>query len=326
MKQSVLIHMAKRSRAQRAGEGVGFRGGAWLARNLLPNAGTIVIVLILIFTQNAWAHPLAAPYAAGPATMSFTVQGRLANPDGTAVADGAYNLSFAIYDAASGGNLVWGPESHSAVPVRGGLYSVGVGSKTGGGIPTSVWDGDRYLEIGVNGETLSPRELVRSVPMADWARSAEVANTVLTLPAASVTTDTIQDAAVTGDKIAKGAVGEDTLAADVHIPVIKSGVVEINSNTPTPVSSYRDRLNQGSGRRTTDPIHVSFDEPFVTAPVVVASFTLLDCGAVDYTKPTNTRIEVITTGITPDGFDLVIATWADSKVWSANVAWVAYTQ
>jgi hypothetical protein len=32
-----------------------------------------------------------------------------------------------------------------------------------------VWEADRYLEITVDGETLSPRELVRSVPIAGMA-------------------------------------------------------------------------------------------------------------------------------------------------------------
>jgi len=42
-----------------------------------------------------------------------------------------------------------------------------LGSQTSGGIPTSTWNGDRYLEITVGGETLSPRELIRSVPIED---------------------------------------------------------------------------------------------------------------------------------------------------------------
>ncbi|MBN1874897.1 MAG: hypothetical protein JXA33_11760, partial [Anaerolineae bacterium] len=78
-------------------------------------------------------------------------------------------MSFALYDAATGGALIWGPENHTAVPVSDGLFSVGLGSQTAGGIPTSAWNGDRYLEITVGGETLNPRELIRSVPIAGMA-------------------------------------------------------------------------------------------------------------------------------------------------------------
>jgi hypothetical protein len=100
-------------------------------------------------------------------------------------------MTFALWDAATGGNLVWGPESHAAVPVSDGLFSVGLGSQTSGGIPTTVWDGDRYLEITVGGETLSPRELIRSVPIAGMA---------LTVPDGAIGTEQIADGAVTQAK------------------------------------------------------------------------------------------------------------------------------
>ena len=95
-------------------------------------------------------------------------QGRLADSGGTPI-NGTRGMAFAIYDAATSGNLIWGPETHAAVPVSNGLFSVGLGSQTSGGIPTTVWNGDRYLEISVGGETLGPRELIRSVPIAGMA-------------------------------------------------------------------------------------------------------------------------------------------------------------
>ena len=65
-------------------------------------------------------------------------------------------------EAGEGANLgriaVWGPESHAAVPVSQGLFGAGLGSQTSGGVPASAWNGDRYLEITVGGETLSPCE------------------------------------------------------------------------------------------------------------------------------------------------------------------------
>ena len=140
-----------------------------LAHWLMPNGGTLLLIAVLILTQRVWAKPLLAPSAApGPSATTVNYQGRLADNGGTPLT-GAYGMTFALYDAATGGNLKWGPESHAAVPVSDGLFSVGLGSQTGGGIPTNVWDGDRYLEITVGGETLSPRELIRSVPIAGMA-------------------------------------------------------------------------------------------------------------------------------------------------------------
>ncbi len=140
-----------------------------ILRWLMPNGGTLLLVIALIATAQVRARPLASPTGApGPSATTVNYQGRLAD-DAGAPLDGTYGMSFALYDAATGGNLVWGPEEHTAVEVSDGLFSVGLGSKTSGGIPTTKWNGDRYLEITVGGETLEPRELIRSVPIAGMA-------------------------------------------------------------------------------------------------------------------------------------------------------------
>jgi hypothetical protein len=149
-----------------------------LLRWLTPNGGTLLLIAVLILTQNVWAKPLlSTANAPGPSATTVNYQGRLADSGGIAL-DGTYGMRFALYDAASEGNLIWGPEVHDAVPVSAGLFSVGLGSQTSGGIPTNTWNGDRYLEITVGGETLSPRELIRSVPIAGMA---------LTVPDGAVT-------------------------------------------------------------------------------------------------------------------------------------------
>lgn len=137
----------------------------------LPTPGNVIFTLLvaglLIMTQQVWG---AASFANLPGASATTVnyQGRLADRNGNTL-NGPQNLEFAIYDTNTGGNLIWGSESHTGVPVSDGLFSVGLGSLTAGGIPTSTWNGDRYLQITVNGETLSPRELIRSVPIAGMA-------------------------------------------------------------------------------------------------------------------------------------------------------------
>ncbi len=140
-----------------------------LLRWLTPNGGTLLLIAVLLLTQNAWARPTVSPAAApGPSATTVNYQGRLADSGGSPL-DGSYGMSFSLWDAATDGNLAWGPENHTAVPVSNGLFSVGLGSQTAGGIPTTTWGGDRYLEITVGGETLSPRELIRSVPVAGMA-------------------------------------------------------------------------------------------------------------------------------------------------------------
>jgi len=140
----------------------------WLGRQIMPNIGTLLLVTVLILTQNVWARQAAGPTSPGPSATTVNYQGHLSDSDGVPL-DGTYGMSFALYDAATDGSLVWGPEEHTAVEVSDGLFSVGLGSKTSGGIPTTTWNGDRYLEITVGGETLEPRELIRSVPIAGMA-------------------------------------------------------------------------------------------------------------------------------------------------------------
>jgi hypothetical protein len=140
-----------------------------LLRWFVPNGGTLLLVAALILTQQVWARPLLSPASApGPSATTVNYQGRLADHSGNPL-NGTYGMTFSLWDAATAGNLVWGPESHAAVPVSQGLFSVGLGSQTTGGIPTSAWNGDRYLQITVGGENLSPRELIRSVPIAGMA-------------------------------------------------------------------------------------------------------------------------------------------------------------
>jgi hypothetical protein len=171
----------------------------WL-RAWLPTRGNVVFTLLamalLLWAQSAGAFPSQATTAApGPSATTVNYQGRLANSGGTPITQNGVSMQFAIYDAPTGGNLVWGSESHT-VNVANGLFNVGLGSVTSGGIPTTVWNGDRYLQITVGGETLSPRELIRSVPIAGMA---------LTVPDGAITTAKIADGAVTTAKFAPGA-------------------------------------------------------------------------------------------------------------------------
>lgn len=99
-------------------------------------------------------------------TTAFTFQGRL--NEGTAPADGSYDLKFTLYDAAgAGGTTIGGPVTNAASVVSAGLFTVTLDFGAGG-----FTGEDRWLEIAVrtNGGgaflTLSPRQRLTSTPYA----------------------------------------------------------------------------------------------------------------------------------------------------------------
>ena len=167
-----------------------------ILRWLTPNGGTILLVLILIFTQNVWAAPLQSVLnAPGPSATTINYQGRLASSEGTPL-DEQVDLKFAIYDALEDGSMIWPeiglPEEHKEVPVSDGLFTVVLGEgmvdgNSSNGIDSSVWNGDRWLQVWVEDEILYPREQIHSVPIAGMA---------LTVP----------DGAITASKLASDAI------------------------------------------------------------------------------------------------------------------------
>jgi hypothetical protein len=142
-------------------------GADWkrLARWMLPSPGTILMILVLLWAQSAGALPLAQQAApASPSTTTVNYQGRLADAGGAPI-NGQVTLQFALYATDVDPNPLWGPETHPNVPVSDGLFSVILGSQLGG-IPQDILGGDLWLEIIVEGETLSPRERLAAVPYA----------------------------------------------------------------------------------------------------------------------------------------------------------------
>jgi hypothetical protein len=186
----------------------------------LPNGGTILIVLVLLLTQKVWGQgAFEVAQLPGPSATTVNFQGQLSDSNANPV-NGNQTITFAIYASAANNDLVWGPETHVNVPVSNGLFSVGLGSQTVGGIPTTTWDGDRYLQITINGEALTPRELIRSVPIAGLA---------LTVP----------DGAITADKLSPTAAGRWSMYTNPISAVHQNGgsdftwqVADLSSTLP----------------------------------------------------------------------------------------------
>jgi hypothetical protein len=161
----------------------------------------------------------------------MTYQGKLTNAQGQAVPDGTCNLRFYIYDAATGGNLLWQePDATQPidlqVQVSGGVFTVTLGSSVP--LPPSVFTGNTWLQTKVNGSLLTPRVRITA---NGYAFRASIAESVV-------------DASVTSSKIAAGAVQNGHITGNaVTAEKIASGQVVKSLN------SLKDdvTLSPGSG-------------------------------------------------------------------------------
>ncbi len=91
-------------------------------------------------------------------------QGRLTTPSGTAVPNGNYSVSFALYGTPSGGSAYWG-ETQTVATVD-GLFSAQIGTVSW--FPTWLFDDSlRWLGIKVGTDPeMSPRTKLTAVPFA----------------------------------------------------------------------------------------------------------------------------------------------------------------
>ena len=104
---------------------------------------------------------------AAPNAMNF--QGRLADSSGAAVPDGNYDMRFLIFEVETegSGSQLW--EEYQEVAVTDGVYNVtlGQGTPVVGSFDAALFSGDdRWLEVWVEDEALSPRQKLASVAYA----------------------------------------------------------------------------------------------------------------------------------------------------------------
>lgn len=139
-----------------------------LKHQLIPNAGTIAIVALLLVGFRAFAMPeaLASP---DPSPSGISYQGYLTDKDGKPL-QGAVTLTFRLYPGESNAPVLW-DELHENVPVNGGLFNVMLGSKNA--IPASVWSNPEvFLGIDAGEGDMYPRQRVGRVPYALYADHA----------------------------------------------------------------------------------------------------------------------------------------------------------
>ncbi len=128
------------------------------------NTMGILFFVIMLLSFSAWADvPLQINY-----------QGYLADSSGMPVTGTNIPMKFRIFDVATGSTDLWAEDQ--AVDVQSGIYDVvlGDGTTTNGTFDTALFATQPlWLEVEVNGETMSPRQKITSVAYAMQAGQAD---------------------------------------------------------------------------------------------------------------------------------------------------------
>ncbi|MBI4370118.1 MAG: hypothetical protein HY547_07810 [Elusimicrobia bacterium] len=128
----------------------------------------ILLILSLVYALGLGTLDSRAEGTAltGSVPSGINYQGRLED-NGTAV-NATKSLTFKLYDASTGGSLLWNSGALS-IAVNSGLFNTSLA------IPISALSGNttRYLEVTVGTVTLSPREILNAVPYALVAKTLE---------------------------------------------------------------------------------------------------------------------------------------------------------
>lgn len=164
---------------------------------LLPNPGTLIVVLILLVIMPTLARPFQGPTAASISTIPY--QGRLANAAGEPLTD-MVNMEFRLYNVPIGGTPLWIETwaMENSVRVTDGLFSVMLGSLNTNLASVVQSHSTLYLGIAVGTDSeMAPRVQLGSVPFSIWS---------LTVADNSVTSAKIADNAVGNSEIVDGAV------------------------------------------------------------------------------------------------------------------------
>ncbi|MDQ3008352.1 MAG: site-specific integrase, partial [bacterium] len=141
--------------------------------------------------------PLAYPSSPVTPNRVLSFQGRLTDTAQNPLVTST-DMTFKLFNAGpgTGGTELWNSGTCAVDPDQDGIFSAGLGSDCGSPIGSSVFseNANVWLEVGVEGETLAPRQPIQTVPYAlnsetvqgypITASGAATVNTILTMNSA----------------------------------------------------------------------------------------------------------------------------------------------
>lgn len=208
------------------------------------------VFLFSVVLVGTGYNGLSSVQAAASPERIIAYQGRLLNSNGVPVSDASLPMIFTLYTALSGGTCVWSNNSSSCtspaartVSLTAGLFSENLGDPAASyaAINSSVFSDNAsiYLEIIVNGETLTPRKLMSASPYAlnsdsiDGFDTTQVGATSAMVPVLNSTGNLVITGSPQGSSIAQGSffVNPDTSVVasnEVLLGVAVSGTAKFS--------------------------------------------------------------------------------------------------
>lgn len=122
----------------------------------------------VLLTAVIFLFSVCTALAGVPQLINY--QGRITDKSGAAVPDGHYNVEFKIYDAASGGTILWTEmwdSSTSQIKATGGLFNAMLGTYSA--IPDTFFSQNHTVYLGIkfgNDTEMTPRQQITSVGYA----------------------------------------------------------------------------------------------------------------------------------------------------------------
>ena len=222
---------------------------------ILLNVFTILVVAAIVFVGQVYAstnretEPVeenqetidgsVTNISTIPGTISY--QGMLTNAAGEPI-NGIQTIIFRIYDAPTGGNLLW--QENQTVPVSNSQFNVSLGSIVP--FTNDIWQNDSlYLGVQVEDDSeMSPRQMISSVPQSLGVPPNSV--TTIQLAPNSVTTDQLAPNSVTTDQLAPNSVTTDQLAPNsVTTDQLAQNSVTANQLAQNAITSQNTKLTTG---------------------------------------------------------------------------------
>ena len=127
-------------------------------KTMLIAVAVIALLILTVGIAGALQNRASGPDGGGGGTR-ISYQGRLTGPSGAPL-DGSYTMRFQLYDAVSGGTMLW-DSTPLTVAVSRGVFNVPLAATQ------SLFDGrSLWVALTVNGELLSPRQEVLATAYA----------------------------------------------------------------------------------------------------------------------------------------------------------------